>query len=106
MRTLLICLLLTFGEYAYSEYTPEQIAEWRERAEKGEAWRAFNWYRKAAEQGLAQAQFNLGDMYANGNGVKEDKVQSYAWFNIAVGNGHEDAKDKSRNQSESHEDVR
>ena len=29
---------------------------------------AVKWYRKAAEQGNASAQFNLADMYANGKG--------------------------------------
>jgi len=52
-----IILLLGFSLYGYSEYTPEQIAEWRERAEKGEAW----------------AQHNLGVAYNAGNGVAEDK---------------------------------
>ncbi|HEM9355462.1 TPA: sel1 repeat family protein, partial [Streptococcus agalactiae] len=31
---------------------------------------AVQWYRKAAEQGLADAQYNLGMMYANGQGVR------------------------------------
>ena len=35
--------------------------------------------RKAAERGNAQAQFNLGVMYADGRGVPEDYVQAYAW---------------------------
>jgi TPR repeat protein len=30
---------------------------------------AASWYRKAAEQGIANAQFNLGIMYDNGEGV-------------------------------------
>jgi TPR repeat protein len=29
---------------------------------------AVYWYQKAAEQGLAEAQYNLGAMYANGEG--------------------------------------
>jgi TPR repeat protein len=30
---------------------------------------AVSWYRKAAEQGYAEAQFNLGIMYATGEGI-------------------------------------
>ena len=30
---------------------------------------AVKWYRKAADQGYAEAQSNLGELYANGQGV-------------------------------------
>jgi TPR repeat protein len=33
---------------------------------------AVRWYRKAAEQGDAEAQGKLGVMYANGRGVPND----------------------------------
>ena len=48
---------------------------------------AVKWYRKAADQGLAQAQLNLGVMYANGTGVPKDNVLAYMWANIAGANG-------------------
>jgi uncharacterized protein len=53
---------------------------------------AVKWYRKAAEQGYANAQFNLGLMYLNGEGVPEDNVFAYMWFNLAAAQGDEDAK--------------
>ena len=31
--------------------------------------KAIEWYEKAAEQGHAYAQYNLGNMYRNGHGV-------------------------------------
>ena len=34
--------------------------------------KARQWYEKAAAQGLAAAQGNLGVMYANGHGVPQD----------------------------------
>ena len=34
-----------------------------------DAKQAVSWYRKAAEQGNATAQYNLGAMYQNGDGV-------------------------------------
>lgn len=37
----------------------------------------------SAEQGAALAQFKLGKMYANGEGVAEDKVYAYMWVNAA-----------------------
>jgi TPR repeat protein len=36
---------------------------------------AARWYRKAADQGHAGAQFNLGAMYADGQSVSQDYVQ-------------------------------
>ena len=44
---------------------------------------AAKWFRKAAEQGRAQAQWYLGEMYAKGEGVTQDEVEGYAWFLLA-----------------------
>ena len=48
---------------------------------------AVRWYRMAAEQGHADAQWNLGLMYARGDGVPVDAVSAYAWINIAAAQG-------------------
>jgi TPR repeat protein len=53
---------------------------------------AVKWFRKAAEQGEAKAQLNLGIMYGTGNGVPEDYVESYMWLNLAAAQGTEEAK--------------
>ncbi len=45
---------------------------------------ALKWYTKAAEQGLAEAQYNLAIFYSNGRGVRRDYVKAYFWANIAV----------------------
>ncbi len=45
---------------------------------------AVKWYRKAAEQGNAGAQFNLGVMYDNGQGVPQDYVQAHMWYNLSA----------------------
>ena len=44
------------------------------------------------EQGYATAQSNLGNMYANGQGVPEDDVLAYMWWNLAAAQGYEDAQ--------------
>ncbi len=44
----------------------------------------MQWFRKAADQGLAQGQFNLGEAYAKGQGVKQDRTQAYMWFSLAA----------------------
>jgi hypothetical protein len=53
---------------------------------------ALKWYRKAADQGDARAQFNLGVMYANGRGVAEDYVEAARWFRKAADQGNAKAQ--------------
>ena len=45
---------------------------------------AFAWYTKAAEQGVPRAQFNLGSMYAGGQGVPANLKEAYFWFDLAA----------------------
>ena len=49
-------------------------------------------FRTKAEQGQAVAQFNLGVMYANGDGVPKDLAQAHMWLNLSGANGHDKAK--------------
>ena len=44
-------------------------------------------FKKAAEQGNVDAQFSLGDMYAQGLGVPKDEQQSASWFRKAAEQG-------------------
>jgi TPR repeat protein len=48
---------------------------------------AFVWYRKAAEQGGADAQYTLGIMYANGKGVPQNDTEAIAWYRKAAEQG-------------------
>jgi len=43
---------------------------------------------KKAEQGNAFAQYNLGWMYANGQGVTQDYKQAVGWYTKAAGQGY------------------
>ena len=45
---------------------------------------AVAWYRKAADQGLATAQYNLGTMYSTGRGVPQNYVEAHKWRNLAA----------------------
>lgn len=47
--------------------------------------------RPLAEQGDANAQYNLGVFYDNGLGVPQDKVRAYMWFNLSAAQGREGA---------------
>ena len=44
----------------------------------------MKWYRKAAEQNDAMAQYNLGCCYANGQGVAKDEVEAVKWYRKAA----------------------
>jgi len=48
---------------------------------------AVEWYRKAADQGGAIAQSNLGFMYEKGLGVAQDDTQAVAWYRKAAEQG-------------------
>jgi TPR repeat protein len=52
---------------------------------------AVRWFRKAAEQGVAEAQFNLGVMCASGQGIQPNHVESYMWFTLAFKQGYAEA---------------
>ena len=43
--------------------------------------------RKRAEAGDAEAQFNIGSMYENGSGVKQDYVEAAKWYRKAAERG-------------------
>jgi len=48
---------------------------------------AVKWYRKAAEQGNAKAQVNLGVMYYEGKGVTQDYQEAVKWYRKAAEQG-------------------
>lgn len=49
---------------------------------------AYKWYRKAADQGIADAYFALGQIYQGGVAVPKDAIQAYAAFDVAATLGH------------------
>ena len=53
---------------------------------------AVKWFRKAAEQNVADAQYNLGVCYANGQGVTEDDAEAVKWFRKAAEQNLADAQ--------------
>ncbi len=45
------------------------------------------WYRKAAEQGHIAAQYQLGLLYAKGDGVPQSYTRAAEWFQLSAGLG-------------------
>lgn len=52
---------------------------------------AANWYEQASAQGNAQAQWKLGQMYMQGQGVHKNLLQAYIILKMASVNGIDEA---------------
>jgi TPR repeat protein/parvulin-like peptidyl-prolyl isomerase len=57
-----------------------------------DAAQAANWWKKAAEQGLAGAQYLLGLAYSDGRGIEEDKSEALTWYEEAAEQGDASAE--------------
>jgi TPR repeat protein len=53
---------------------------------------AARWYLEAAEKGIAEAQYRLGNIYLEGNGVARDPAKAASWFRRAAEQGHASAQ--------------
>ena len=53
---------------------------------------AVVWYRKAAERGNAEAQYNLGEMYRVGRIVRADVTEAVHWLKLAAEQNHLEAQ--------------
>jgi hypothetical protein len=51
---------------------------------------AVKLFRKAADQGVAQAQYNLGLMYQYGQGVAQDYAEAHMRLNLEAAAGYEE----------------
>lgn len=59
------------------------LAEQRDMSAQ-ETDKLFEWYKKAAEQGDASAQYNLGEMYAGGDSVPQSYEKTFEWIQKAA----------------------
>ena len=80
--------------------------------EHGDGASAAHGYRLAAEQGDAEAQFNLGVRYFHGRGVPEDIQEAIRWVRLAAEQGHAEARislgalyDEGRGVPRDHEEA-
>ena len=77
--------------------SPEQNYKQAEKFQKNEKnEEAFEYYLKAARQGDALAQYNLGICYDNGYGVEKDLSEAVIWFRKAANQGHAEAQNMLR----------
>ena len=53
--------------------------------------KAFEWYEKSANQGLASPQSKLGSMYRYGKGLEVNHAKASEWYWKAYEQGNEEA---------------
>lgn len=53
---------------------------------------AIAWYRKSADQGYANAQYNMGLCYYNGFGTAINYAEAAAWYRKSVAQGYDKAQ--------------
>ena len=88
MRRIVSAILLLA---ASSSVAADFAAGW-EAYIRGDYATALREFRPLAEQGDAEAQYNLGVMYDNGRGVPEDDGQAAFWYRKAAEQGHAEAQ--------------
>jgi TPR repeat protein len=59
------------------------------RLERNDYPKAAEWFRKAAMQGLPQAQAQLGELLKDGRGVTADKFEAYVWLLVSFDAGNQ-----------------
>lgn len=85
MRTACLLFAITFslrGDFADGM----RAYQAQDYATAIKAWRPY------ADQGVAQAQYNIGLMYALGQGVQKDPAQAASWYEKAAQQGWEQAE--------------
>lgn len=113
LASLMLYASPSFASFEYDESTvsPEDVANWRALAQKGDAEaeynlgecylkgegvkqderEAANWYEKAANQGYPDAERAMGFVYRGGGARPMNKILSYMWFDLAAENGDDGA---------------
>lgn len=88
LGALFLCIFLGVGTPAMAQ----TYEEGREAQKRDDFAQAFAIFRPLAERGDARAQFNLGVLYDEGEGVAPDAAQAAYWYRKAAEQGHREAQ--------------
>jgi TPR repeat protein len=91
-RLLFLCLLAACSRAPQGGPATDQFQQGTEAMERGDYAEAYCAWRPLAEQGDAQAQYNLGWFYANGYGVQVNPTKAVDWWQRAGDQGHIEAQ--------------
>ena len=96
MKTKFIAAALALSSFAmFGSYAVAQEDLFRKPSEatrQGEHVKAVKWLLFEAQQGDAQSQYFLGQMYANGDLVPKNDAEAVKWFRLAAEQGHDGAQ--------------
>ncbi|HHF3528989.1 TPA: tetratricopeptide repeat protein, partial [Haemophilus influenzae] len=84
--------VFSFQSTAWADTLEQQFQQGLTAYEQSNYQTAFKLWLPLAEQGNAKAQYNLGVMYGNGRGVKQDYFKAVNWYRKAAEQGHADAQ--------------
>ncbi|MBQ3535764.1 MAG: sel1 repeat family protein [Alistipes sp.] len=87
---LLVAALCLF--FVASAQTTSDCQKGLDAYNAGDYKEAVKWYRKAADQGDAEAQNRLGFCYRRGLGVKQNNTEAVKWYRKAAEQGHAQAQ--------------
>ena len=83
--TILLALLMTLSSPVAAQDFQKGLTAYQ----AGDYATALQEWKPLAEAGYDVAQFFLGWMYDNGEGVPQDYAVAHMWYNIGSANGHE-----------------
>ena len=81
--------LATVLALAFTPLAAQDFQKGLAAAQAGDFATALQEWTPLADQGNASAQYNLGIMYGQGQGVLQDNVMAHMWYNIASANGND-----------------
>ena len=84
--------VFSFQSTAWADTLEQQFQQGSEATTRGDYQTVFKFLLPLAEQGNAEAQLLLGNMYASERGVKQDDVEAVKWYRKAAEQGYADAQ--------------
>ncbi|MCB1790579.1 MAG: SEL1-like repeat protein [Gammaproteobacteria bacterium] len=92
MRATLLALSISYAAAAHGEVVPAPFTKGMQALMRGDYAEAYCLWKPLAESGYAEAQYHLGWLYANGNGLAVDITHALALWGAAADQGHADAQ--------------
>ena len=92
MKNLHVLLMVSLLTFAGGMAIAQDYDAGLKAFQAGDFQTALKEWNPLADQGHAGAQYNLGLMYASGEGVPEDDAEAAGWFRLAADQGDADAQ--------------
>ena len=89
-RAFVLATMLSF--MVFTPVSAQDLMKGMGAYDAGDYLTALQEWRPLAEQGDSDAQYFLGVMYKNGQGVPQDDAESVQWYRLAANQGDADAQ--------------